>query len=196
MPRRRIVRRTRGKDPRVMTGSNFTSSIDGGVINYKIVEPTRDTAASGTGTSFATADFRSICSPNSIIKYINIRLQHSIKSDEAEFRPGWIEYGVVQFENQTGDPVTEAAITSNLGTQTLGELLRNLYRNHMIWNDAIPISVETPIVANIHLKIPPKYCKNMRGTFWILFLAFRSSKTTDSVTTVANRISHEYKVYI
>ncbi len=193
---RRIVRRTQGKDPRVMCASLITSSKDGGINLHTVVEPTITSGSLGTGHVFEGADFKTECSPNSLIKYFNLRLECAIKSEEAEFRPGWIEYGLIQYENEAATPTVPAGVTSNFGTQTLPELLRNNFRNHCIWTGAEPISVELPRVIDLHIKLPGKYCKNQRGTFWMFFYAFRSSKSTDTVTTVKNIMSHEYKVYI
>lgn len=194
--RRKIKRRTMGKDPRVMTQSIITSSSDGGINQLDLVDPTAPTGSTSIAHSFEGADFANVCSPNSIIKYFNIRLQHAIKSSEAEFRPGWIEYGLVQFENQVVPPVIPASISANVGTKTLPQLLRTHYRNHCIWTGAIPISVETPIVADLHIKIPDKFCKNQMGIYWRCYAMFRSSKSTDSVTETRNIMSSEYKCYI
>ncbi len=139
---------------------------------------------------------RVVLSPNSVIKYFNIRLQEAIKSSETEFRPGWIEYGLVQFENQTTTPVTPAAITANFGTLTLPQMLKNHFRGHCVWTGAFGISVELPQTLDLHIKVPDKWCKNARGTHWMFFFAFRSSKSTDTVTTVKNIMSWEYKCYI
>ncbi len=194
--RRKIVRRTMGKEPRVMTRSIIASSTDGGINILDVVDPTVDTGAASTGHVFEGADFNNQCSANSIVKYFNLRIQAAIKSSEAEFRPGWIEYGLVQFENETASPTLPASVTANVGTKTLAELLRTHYRNHCIWTGAIPISVETPVVADLHIKIPPMFCKNKMGTYWRLYVMFRSSKSTDSVTEIRSILSHEYKLYI
>ncbi len=198
MPRhRRVKRRTLGKDPRSMVKSLITSQIDGGIGFVETVKPTSTLSAAGGGTHvFEGADIGDTCSPNSIIKYLNIRLQCAIKSDEAEFRPGWIEYGVVLLENQSSAPSAPGTIATNFGTQTLPQMLRNLYRNHCLWTGAEAISADLPRVINLHLKLPDKWCKNQLGTYWVCYYAFRSSKSTDTVTTVKFIYSHEYKVYI
>ncbi len=110
LPRKRVIRRTRGKDPRVLTGSLITSAISGGIGLTPIVIPTEVVGTTGTGHVFEGADTKSECAPNSVIKYFNLRLQTAIKSSEAEFRPGWVEYGLVQFENQTSTPVPSSIL--------------------------------------------------------------------------------------
>ncbi len=198
MPRRgrRVKRRTQGKEPRVMTRSFITSSTPGGINKVIVVEPTQTTGATATDNVFDGADTSHECSPNSIIKYFNIRLQEAIKTDESTQRPGWIEYGLVQFDNQGVEPSIPANITSNVGTQTLPELLRNNYRNHCIWTGAFGLSAETPGVLDLKIKIPDKFCKNQVGIFWVFYYMFRSSDSTDITTTVRNIYSHEYKCYI
>ncbi len=194
--RRRVVRRTMGKEPRVMTGSIITSSTDGGINEAEIVKPTEVVGTVGTGHAFEGADFKNECAPNSLCKYFNLRAQVAIKSSEAEFRPGWVEYGLVQFENQTATPVLPVAISTQFGTLTLCQMLKNFFRGHCIWTGSAGLSVETPRVIDLHIKIPEKYCKNTRGSFWMFYLAFRSSKTTDTVTTIKTILSWEYKNYI
>ncbi len=179
-----------------MTGSIITSSKDGGINELVIVQPTSDAGAAGTQHVFEGADTVNECSPNSLVKYLNIRLQIAIKSSEAEFRPGWYEYALIYYENETTKPAVPASIGTNFGTSTLPQTCRNLFRNHMVWSGAFGISVETPIAENIKIKCPPKFCKNQRGNYWIMYHAFRSSKSTDTVTETKNIASFEYKVYI
>ncbi len=179
-----------------MAKSLFTSSIAGGINITPVVSPTANVGITGTADIFENADTQVICSPNSVCKYFNIRLKAAIKSSEAEFRPGFVEYGLIQYENQGGVPLTPSAITSGIGTQTLEEMLRNQFRNHCGWTGAVPISVEMPIVLDMHIKIPSKWCKNQKGSYWMFYYAFRSSKSTDTVTTLQFVYSHEYKVYI
>ncbi len=179
-----------------MTKSVITSAIDGGINIVPVVTPTIDAGQGGGGHTFEGADFENVCSPNSLVKYINIRLQAAIKSSESEFRPGWIEYGMVFFENEKNQPSTESGITSDFGTKTLGQMLKNFYRGHAIWTGCRGISVELPQCIDLPLKIPNKWCKNIRGGYWMFYYAFRSSKSTDTVTTVRFIYSHEYKLYI
>ncbi len=179
-----------------MVKSLITSAIDGGINFTSCVIPSADTGTAGTSKAFTNPDFEDTCSPNSIIKYLNIRLQCAIKSSEAEFRPGWIEYGIVLLENEKSAPVVDAGLATNFGTRTLPQMLKNLYRGHCIWTGAEPISVELPRVIDLHLKIPSKWVKLMRGGYWQVYYAFRSSKSTDTVTTVRFIYSHEYNVYV
>ncbi len=179
-----------------MATSLITSSIDGGINVLDVVIPTVVTGAGTGGHAFEGADFKNQCSPNSVIKYFNLTIQSAIKSSEAEFRPGWIEYAFLRFDNYTATPTVPAGLSASTGTETFPNLCKTWFRGNCVWTGTIPISVETPVAQLIKIKVPDKWCKNMRGSYWQLWVMFRSSKSTDTVTTIRNISSAQYKVYI
>ncbi len=196
MPRyRKIRRRTLGKDSRKMAGSRFTSIVTGSVAIQEVMQPTVVASSLGTSDVFENADTKNMVSPNSVIKYINLTLEGGVK-DTAPAENGWVEYGLVRFEEQSAVPTVPATISANTGTQTLGELLDNHYRDKSIWNGAVMISREIPLCLNLHLKIPDKFCKCKRGAYFMFFWMYRSVLTTDTTSETQNILSWKYKTYI
>ncbi len=193
--RKRKARRTIGKDARRMTQIILDNLVVGVPQDVIIVEPTQGTGVSGTGDVFENADTEKICSTNALIKYFNIRLQCSMKPETAPANPGWLEYAVVLRDEIEGTPAINSGISTNLGVSTLGDICVNLYRGKCLWNDAIPISTELPTVTNVKLKIPAKWCKQLRGMWWTLLLAYRSNNSTDVTTTVRCITQTQFKVY-
>ncbi len=192
--RHRIKRRTLGKEPRRMAKSLIQNINTNAVKVHPIIRPTVVATTSGTEDVLENADTADLCSPNAIVKYVNLRMECGIR-DVAPENAGWIEYAVVQFEEQTTDPLVPAAINS-ITTQTMGELCINLFRGKCLWNGAIGISNELPISADIQIKLPDRYCKQKIGSFLSLFMAFRSSDAAETTTSVRMISSHQYKTYL
>jgi len=165
------------------------------VTILNIVEPTAVCGAAGTSHIFEGADTEDTCSPNSIVKYLNIRLQSGLR-DIAPRAPGFLEYAVVVFEEMTAVPTVAGAITAAIGTQTLGNLCKNFYRGNCLWDGAIAISKELPRVLDLKIKLPDKFCKNMRGRYISLFKNFRSNDVSDTTTDCRTWYSHMYKCYV
>ncbi len=179
-----------------MAVSFFGTSKTEGINVLDVVVPTEVTGITSTAHALEGADFKNECSPNSIIKYINLTIQAAIKTDNAEFRPGWIEYALIHFENENVTPPIPSAISTGLGTETLPNLVKTWYRGHAVWTGSVPISAENPVALPLSIKIPNKWCKNARGTFWKLWVIYRSSKGTDTVTEIKSINSAQYKCYL
>jgi len=193
--RKRRTRVTIGKDPRRMSRTNIQTLIAGTVDQVSTINSTIDAGVSGSGDVYENADTELQCSPNEIIKYINIRVQYSVKPGTAPAAPGWIEYAVVFFNEQQNAPALDGGIQSNFGIQTVGDTCINLYRGKCIWNGAIRVSKELPEVLDLKIKIPQRYCKMVRGSYWRFIHAFRSNDSTDSTTAIRSVYSHQFKVY-
>lgn len=159
-----------------------------------VLKPTDTVDSGGSKHIFEDADTKEICSANSIIKYINVRLEAGMKSDASN--NGWLEYAFVCFMEQEADPTLNAGITADIGTQTLGDLCVNLYRDKCIWNGAIAISKELPRVLDLTLKIPGKFCKQKRGMYFAFIINHRSTSSTDTTGNMRVIYSHQYKAYI
>jgi len=195
--RHRIRRKTMGKEPRKMSRSLIVS---GGTLVVDtpelldIIRPTADVAGVGTGEVFTDADTQMVCSPNSIIKYVNLRFLVAMRSTSTN--NGWFEYAVVLTKEASTVPALSAVITAGIGTQTLSDLCNNLFRGKCLWNDAIAVSKELPRVLNVSIKIPDSYCKQMRGQYLQVIFNHRSTSSTDTTGEMRVFYSHQYKCYI
>ena len=116
------------------------------------VEPTSNVGAFGTSEVFTGADTQKVCSPNSVIKYINFRLESGIR-DVAPAAPGFVEYAIVVLEEQSAAPTLDASITAQIGTKTLGTICKNLYRGNCLWEGAFALSREIPGVLDLKMQI-------------------------------------------
>ncbi len=194
--RRRIRRRTIGKDARRMSRTLIQTLTAGSVQQVVVMQPTDQVGSSGTADIFENADTLNKVTPNSVCKYINIREELSIKPDIAAAQPGFYEYALVYFDEQQSDPTVDSQISTNVGTQTIGDLCVNLYRGKCVWNGSLAIAKEQPQVLDLKVKIPPRFCKSVRGAYWILIHFFRSAVTTDTTSQMSAVYSHQYKQYI
>lgn len=149
----------------------------------------------GTGDVWENADFQKKTGPNCIIKYMNIRLQSAIR-DVSPSAPCWVEYAVICFENQQAIPTIDSKITAGIGTNTLGEMCKNLYRGHCIWSGAFGVSAELPQVLDLKIKVPDKFCKVKVGQYMMFIWTARTANVTDTTTTVRSMYSHSYKAYV
>ncbi len=192
--RKRIVRRTMGKEPRMMSKTLLDDNTANTVSIIKIMGPTQAVSATGVGDVFENADTKDLCSANSLVKYLNIRLESGIR-DVAPEAPGFVEYAVIFFEKQESEPTVNSLITSNIGTQTLGDLCRNLYRGDCIWEGAFRVSRELPEVLDLKIKLPGKCIKTERGKYLMFLKAFRTNDVTDTTSDCRSWYSHNYKVY-
>lgn len=194
--RRRIRRRTIGKEPRRMSYTFIQNATVGAVKLINAVVPNEVVDQSGSSSSYDVVDTQRTVGPNSIIKYLNFRLQAGIKAATGNAENGYIEYAVVIFDESQAAPTVDALITANIGTQTLGDMCVNLYREKCIWNGAFGISKELPRCQDISLKVPPKFCKCKTGRYIAFLYTFRSSLSTDTTTQLGTVYSHQYKVYL
>lgn len=164
-------------------------------VTYDIVVPTQNTGGSGTGDVFENADTQDAVSTNAVIKYINVHIQATVRKDVSPANPGWVEYAFFYRMEQQTTPTINGAFTSDNGTQTLGDLATNIYRDKCVWTGSIPVSEQIPMTQNIALKCPPKFCKWKRGMYLQLVIFFRSSNSTDTTSSARIILSHNYKVY-
>ncbi len=180
--------------PRIMSKTLLDDNVTGAGSIIKILGPTIFASGIGTGDVFENADTKDICAPNSICKYLNIRLQSAVR-DVSPSAPGFGMYAVVFFEKQKAEPTLDAIITAGLGTQTLGDLCRNLYRGDCIWTGAYPVSREIPNVVDIKIKLPQKCVKQERGKYLMLIKSFQTADVSDTTSDLRTWYSHDFKVY-
>jgi len=159
-----------------------------------IIRPTINAGATGSGDVFAIADTEVFCAPNSVVKYVNIRMESMIR-DVAPEAPGMLEYAIVCFEEAKVLPIVDAALTAGIGLTTLGVMCKHLYRGNCIWEGARRISRELPEVIDLHIKLPPKFCANKIGKYLMLLKSFRTADVSDTTTDCRTWLSHMYKCY-
>jgi len=162
---------------------------------HDIIIPNQDVAGTGGGNVLDRSDTEFSCSPNSIVKYVNVRMQSALRVVAPELA-GWLEYAIVVFQERQIIPPVDAIISAGTNTQTLGDLCVNLYRGKCIWNGCIPISPELPRCTDVKIKIPDTYCKQRNGQYLQLLMTFRSSDATDVTSSIRLISSHQYKVYL
>ncbi len=179
-----------------MADTNIVTLVTGNVNQNTIVEPTSNVSQNATDDIFATADTEKICSPNSVIKYLNIMYQAAIKPDIGNAFPGWIEWACVVYEEEQSDPGIDSKITSNIGTKSLQTLCKNLYRGNCIYAGSYGIAKELPSTFNCSLKLPPKFCKNKRGMYIKFLSYYRSVNSADVVSEIRESYNHMYKCYV
>ncbi len=164
-------------------------------VTYDIVVPTQNTGGSGTGDVFENADTQDAVSTNAIIKYVNLHFQTVVRKDVSPANPGWLEYAVFYRMEQQTTPTINGAFTADFGTQTLGDLATNIYRDKCVWTGSIPISAEIPATMDLRIKCPGKFCKFKRGMYMQVVFGFRSSNSGESTSSARIILSHNYKVY-
>ncbi len=192
---RKIRRRTLGKEPRKMS-STFLVNLLATPVQDEIIIPTTNVGTSGVGDVLETADTRRTVSPNSIIKFLNLKFQCAIRAGVGEVNSGWFEYAIFILDQQEATPTINGGFASAFGTQTIGNTATNLFRNQCIWTGCAPVSPELPIVVDLKLKIPPQFCKMRRGQWFLFVIAFRSHDSTDTTTSLRVVYSHNYKCYL
>ncbi len=141
-----------------------------------------------------SANTSSIVMISSIIKYITIHFQVAITEEGQSAQndmQGWLEYGLVWFNE-----VDVNVPSTNLGTQTLGDIMTKMFRGDCIATGNIPCSVNLPNSRDLVIKLPKKAIKWNIGDTLKLYIHWRSSNSTDLDTNSVKLItSSNFKVY-
>ncbi len=140
-----------------------------------------------------SASTQEVCNIGDIIKYINLFIQICPRPDIGVLanQLGWLEWALVMVKESEADvPITQ------LGTQTLGNVCTNMFRNECIFTGCIPTGSRQGNYQAIKIKVPKFKQKIRFGDEWRLITSFRSSTSVD-VTTDTNRLikSFMYKSY-
>ncbi len=145
MPRfRKRTRKTIGRSGRQLGRTLLDDNVTLTMSQVVIIEPAE--GVSGTGTvKVADADYAKIVDSQAIVKYVNVRFESGVR-DVAPSAPGFVEYAFVIFDEQSGTPATPSAISSALGTNTLGQLCHTYFRGKCIWEGAFRVSRELSII--------------------------------------------------
>ncbi len=128
-----------------------------------------------------------------IVKYVNLFVEVAPRVDMATNidRTGFVEWALVMVkESETTVPITAT------GTQTLGVICTNMFRNECIFTGAFPIGNQQPNMATIAIKVPKFKQKIRLGDEWRFITLFRSASST-STDTIGLRFikSFMYKTY-
>ncbi len=116
------------------------------------------------------------CNQGDIVKYINLIIQSSPRSADA-VKGGWIEWAFCIMKNSDTAPTK-----TNLGTNTLGDVMIKYLRNQCIMTGVIPIGQYSSSVVNIQIKIPKQWCVLKTGDEWKVFLNGRTANATATET--------------
>ncbi len=130
------------------------------------------------------------CNQGDICKYVNLHFQ-VMPTSSIDPTTAVVEWAFCKMKNSDTAPTK-----SNLGTNTLGDVMTKYLRNNCIFTGAIPIGQFQSSIAEIVLKIPKMMTRLVVGDEWKVFLNVRSSVTTDTATdTVLVILSFNYKNY-
>jgi len=195
--RRRFKRVTMGKDP--VKHSHTLVSIIGNGSNVSVLGLIQTGAGdrSDDGTVKAiqqAANTGKNVSVSDIVKYANIIIQAAVTTegnDPQSQTQGWIEWAIT-WRNEEFKTIP----STNLGTQTLGDIASQMFRGDCLMSGQFPVSVNLPNIETIKLKLPAKAIKWRIGNQLILHTIFRDADTTDLQTDTIKIVkSIHFKVY-
>ncbi len=195
MPFRRKVRQLRGKayekhsDTLISVIGPATDPIPDILIRDSEVGD-RDPAG-GTDTIQLGRGTNEECNVGDICKFINITVQASPRIIDTIANTGWLEWAFCIMKGSDPEPAR-----TNLGTQTLGDIMTKYMRNMCIFTGAIPIGASQPAVATISLKIPRSKQRLVQGDVWRFFFLPRTASSTETGTATFKVLtSFNYKNY-
>ncbi len=197
MPRRSIVRRTRGKEP-IKKSVTLLANIGAGstVTELDIIVVPDRSAGGATTTIIDNQTTGSTANVGNVIKYVNLCIEAGNRNDTpnpaSSQDNGWIEWAVgFVKENDVSLAVT------NLGTQTLADIATKTLRGNCLMTGCIPVGAIQPITQDIRIKVPKTMVKLQLGSSLKLYTAFRSINSADVRTDNCRIImSALYKLYV
>ncbi len=183
MPRYRRKRSAISFKSAVKHSGTFVESVGQGsnVTTLTILKtgggPRSDDGSPQTIQSFS--DTKDDCKTGDHCKVVNLKIQAGARPHigSPEFRTGWVEWAFLCVrESEKTVPST------NLGTQTLGDICTNMYRGECIYTGEFPIGDAQPAVERIMLKIPKSKTKMKLGDEWRFLTFFRAVDVTATGT--------------
>ncbi len=117
------------------------------------------------------------CNQGDIVKFVNLIIQIAPRGSAAAQKVGWIEWAFCIMKESDLAPVK-----TNLGTNTLGDVMIKYLRNQCIMTGVIPVGQYSSSVQNISLKIPKAWQMLKTGDVWKVFLNARTSDATATGT--------------
>ncbi len=144
-----------------------------------------------TKTVQSSANTEEICRISDEIKVVNLYIQAGARQNIASpaDRTGWMEWAFVCVREDE-----KVVPSTNLGTQTLGNICTNMYRGECIFTGSIPVGEVQPIVQPIILKIPKTKSKIKLGDAW-RFLTFFRAVGSASTETAAIRLIKSFNYF-
>ncbi len=197
MARRRIIRRTMGKDP-IKKALTILGNIGPASPMFELV-----VCETGAGTRDSTGTEQNIreggttgntCNVGDIVKYVNLTIQCGARDSVApeDDTSGWLEWAVVKSKENRVVPQT-----TNLGVSTLAVVCTNAFRGDCLLTGNFPVGGDQPNSTQIQIKIPKIFCKMQIGSSLVLYMHYRSTNSasvdTDLVRIIA---SAQYKLYV
>jgi len=192
--RRRIVRRTMGKDPikkaRTVISNQGNGSPPDALQVFTVPERSAD---GGSVTIRDSQNTGTIANVGDICKYVHFVIQAANRDTNVEpGDSGWLEWAITyERESQTVIPST------NIGTITLGTIAQQMFRGDCLMTGQIPIGSIQPITQEIMIKIPKNKVKLQLGSNMQFWTYFRSTDSTDMRTDSIRLVkSLFYKLYV
>ena len=194
MRRKRVLRRTLGKEPIKKTLTNLDNIGSGSTPSaFQLISvPQR----SGTGSNVTIRDSQNtsnIANVGDVLKYVHIVLQAGNRDTNVEAGDtGWLEWAVT-FEKEKISTIP----STNVGVVTLGNIAMNMFRGDCLMTGQLPIGSIQPIVQEIMIKIPKNKVKLQLGSALQLHTYFRSVDSADVRTDNIRLVkSTFYKLYV
>lgn len=151
------------------------------------------TTTGGTQTIQDSASTGEVVRVGDIVKYINLFLQCSPRPEigTAQEKVGWVEWAFVMVkESETTVPITD------VGTQTLGVICTNMFRNECIYTGMMPVGSTQANSQAITIKVPKFKQKIRMGDEWRFITEWRPSLSTSTSTGNMRFVkSFMYKTY-
>ncbi len=194
MARKKIVRKTMGKEPIKKSSTSLENMGQGSSVGSMqlIVVPERSSDG-GTTDIRDKQNTSTLANVGDIIKYVHIVLQAGNRDTNVEAGDtGWLEWAVTfEKEKETQIPST------NTGILTLGVIAQRMFRGDCLLTGQIPVGSIQPITQEIMIKIPKNKVKLQVGSTMNLHTLFRSVNSTDVRTDNIRLIkSTFYKLYV
>lgn len=192
MRRKRIVRRTMGKDSIKKAISSLTNVGSGSTVGRFELATVQGRSADGLGQNIiVNQNTGAAANVGNVVKYFNITLQMASRVGTV-VSSGWLEYAItMEKETDTSIPNTQ------IGVLTLGAIATRMFRGDCIFTGAIPVGANQPITLDLKIKVPTNKVKLQLGSNYVLHTYFRSTSSTD-VSTDSNRLIQSclYKLYV
>lgn len=117
------------------------------------------------------------CNIGDSCKFVTIHIQAGPRLVDDLASMGWLEWGFVCHKNSD-----TAVAKTNLGTNTLGDILTKYFRNECIMTGNLPLSSSGCSSQEIALKIPKSKIQMRIGDVWEFIFAVRTVSTTETGT--------------
>ncbi len=196
MRHKRIIRRTRGKEPIKKSATLIEDTGPGAAFTtFILVQNTISRSLDGSTVTVRDNQNTGVTANiGDIVKYINIRVQAGARDapEPEDETSGWLEWGVVKQKETFISPQK-----TNISIQTLGDTLTKQFRGDCLLTGAIPVGGDIPNVQDIIIKVPQNFIKMQLGSSITFFSYFRSVNSASTALALINlTVSCQYKLYV